>query len=503
MDYANLLDQTKDVVRRLRYFEYLDNLLYFDRWAGGCPKDGFSFGQEVNGFVVKRRDDLLMSDDSRRAVSALKQMGEGDFASDVDRGAARWLIRRFDEAVKVPAELSAALSAANAEGQRVWAECLAKKDFQAFLPALKTQFDLQEKIARAIAPEARVYDTIMSRCDPSYTCDEVDQIFEAVKTGVSDVLEKSGAAWEGVDASVVSAADEGLSAEAADALVAKVSPMLGANPDRTTSWRVHHPVTVCMGPRDGRPSTYSYGVMGVVQSMIAKAHETGHSLYGCGSSDEVVDAGLWGGIEGFMHESQSRFYENHVFRGKAFWQSMLPVLREACPGVGDVDVETFWGAINKPVAGPSRLKADELTYPLHIIIRHELERDYFDGKLALADFEDAWNEKYQSYLGVTPADASEGVLSDVHWASGCVGYFFSYALGDLYAAQFEHALLADVPDAYGRLAAGDATAVRDWLATHVWCHGQTYTAPEALRVATGEDLNPQYYVNYLSEKFSI
>lgn len=503
MNYDELISQAKGVVRRLRYYEYLDNVLYFDRWGGGSPSAGFDFGQEVNGFVIRQKDELLMSADSRRAVVALRELSDGDFASDIDRGVARWLVRRFDEAVKVPSELSGELSAANAEGQRAWAECLAKKDFKAFLPTLRRQFELQEKIARYIDPDTRVYDTIMARCDPSYSCEEVDTLFETVKRGVLGLLAANREAWAEVDASPIAACDDGLVPEAADALVALVPHALGADPAQTTRWRIHHPVTVCAGPRDGRPSTYTLGDAGIVQSLRAMAHETGHSMYGCGSSDEVVEAGLWGGIEGFMHESQSRFYENHVFRSPEFWAVMLPELQAACPSVAGIGAEEFCRMLNKPACGPSRLKADELTYPLHIIIRHEIERDYFDGALALEDIEDAWNDKYRAYLGVVPADASEGVLSDVHWASGCVGYFFSYALGDLYAAQFDHVLRSEVPDAYARLAQGDPSGIRDWLCERVWSTGQAYSAPQTLLRATGEELDASHYVEYLSRRFTI
>ena len=503
MNYDETISQAKDVVRRLRYYEYLDNVLYFDRWGGASPRAGFAYGREVNGFVVRQKDELLMSADARRAVVALRELGDEDFASPFDRGVARWLVRRFDEALKVPSELSSELSAANAEGQREWAECLAKKDFRAFLPTLKRQFDLQERIARYIDPDARVYDTIMARCDPSYTCDEVDALFSVVKKGVAEILAANEGAWAAVDASPVAACDEGLGEREADELVALVPRILGADPDQTTRWRVHHPVTVCAGPRDGRPSTYTHGDAGIVQALRGMAHETGHAMYGCGSSDEVVEAGLWGGIEGFMHESQSRFYENHVFRSPEFWSVMLPELQRACPAARGFSAEEFSRMASKPAAGPSRLKADELTYPMHIVIRHEIERDYFDGKLALEDIEDAWNAKYRDYLGVVVPDAAEGVLSDVHWASGCVGYFFSYALGDLYAAKFDHALLADVPDAYARLAAGDPAGIREWLREHVWATGQSMSAPDTLLRATGEPLDPRYYVDYLKGRFSL
>ena len=500
METTDAFAAARDIVKRLRYLEYLDNVLYYDRWAGGSPSGGFAYGSEVNGFVVRQRSELLCSKTTKSVVEELRGVSEGE-ASKEDLCVARWLQARYDEATKVPSQLLEELSSANAQGQREWAECLERKDFKAFLPTLERQFDVQRRIALSIDPDARVYDTIMARCDPSYTCDEVDALCEAVKEEVLRLLPGALDAFSDTDALGLAPIEEVVSEDEADALVSLVCESLGADPAQTTRWRIHHPVTVCVGPRDGRPSTYPWGDAGLFQSMRAMAHETGHSMYGCGSSQRVVDLGLWGGIEGFMHESQSRFYENHVFRSEEFWEGFLPKAQKLCPKLAGLEPQAVCKMLNKPKPGPSRLSADELTYPLHIIVRHEIERDYFDGRLALADIEEAWNAKYKEYLGCAPEDASQGVLSDVHWASGCVGYFFSYALGDLYAAQFEHALRLDAPDAFARLSQGDSSEIKGWLSGHVWASGQSLSAPSTLRRATGEDLDARYYCEYLARRY--
>ncbi len=156
----------------------------------------------------------------------------------------------------------------------------------------------------------------------------------------------------------------------------------------------------------------------------------------------------------------------------------------------------------KASPGPRRIGADELTYCLHPIIRFEMERDYFAGKLRIEDFEETWNEKYREYLGIVPQDAAQGILQDIHWASGHVGYFQSYALGDLYAAQFRHKMLEDRPDVYARIAKGDFTALNQWCLEQIHQYGRTYSPKEMLKRATGEPLNPQYLLEYLREKFS-
>lgn len=496
------IGRAREVVRHLRHFEFLDNVLYYDRWQA-CPAAGFDYENEVNEYVSALRSQLLTGGDTKCVVEGLSKLSDTDFASDVDRGVARYLTRRYDEATKLPVELSAELGRVCAEGQKEWEACYKADDFQAFLPTLRRQFDVQRRVADAIDPNARVYQVLVNRNDPSYSIEELDGFFDRLKQVIPEVLRSSADAWAKVDAGVLLRAEDGRTPEATDALCAAARDALGADSERIVPFKIHHPVTVCMGPADSRASTYEDGAAGLFRTVQAMVHETGHAMYSYSSSPEVVAAGLWGGIDGFMHESQSRFCENHIARTEAFWNKLAPTLRANFPGIADVSVHDLVLAMNKPNPCVNRQAADELTYPLHIIIRYEIERDYFDGVLALEDIEDAWNAKYEEYLGVRPANRQEGVLQDVHWASGCVGYFPSYALGDIYAAQFDHALRAQVPDAYERLAAGDPSGVTGWLAEHVWSHGQTYTAPETLKVATGEDLNVEYYLDYLQGRFQI
>lgn len=202
-----------------------------------------------------------------------------------------------------------------------------------------------------------------------------------------------------------------------------------------------------------------------------------------------------------MHESQSRLFENHLACSAEFWHALTPALARELPSLARADADELLRAVNRPNSCANHQSADELSCPLHIVVRYELERTVFDGTMRVADLEDAWRATYEEYLGVTPADAREGVLQDVHWASGYVGYFPSYVLGDMYTAQIFDALLADVPDALARLGEGDPSGVCGWLREHVWRYGQTYTAPETLRLATGADQDVDHYLAHLRRRF--
>ena len=406
----------------------------------------------------------------------------------------RYLIGKYKEAVQIPASLQGELNQANADGQLAWGKCYEADDFESFKPVLKKQFDLQEKIATAINPDEKPYQVLVNRFDKDYRLEEIDAILAKIKDAVCEILNAVREEQSKIDDSILECeADH----DTVLRIVKKAQEILGLDKDKSTLFEIHHPVCVCTGPRDSRPST---NCDELIHAILAVVHETGHGLYNYNANDEVAERGLWGGIEGAMHESQSRFYENHVGRTREFWENLYPYLQQEVSKYKEISLDTFLAALNKVKPGLIRLKADELTNTLHIIIRYEIEKEYFDGKLTVDTIEEAWNRKYQEYLGFTPKNHQEGILQDVHWASGCVGYFQGYALGDAYAAQFAHKLLTDCPDAFEKLGKGDSSVIGNWLKEHIHQYGQTYSAREMLKKATGEELNTGYYIEYLKEK---
>ena len=486
------MEKVKDIVVKLRYLECMDNIIYYDRW-NNCPKDGFDYEGKVGAYLTELSNEKLTSKETKELVESLE--GETAFDSDTDKGMVRYLIGKYKEAVQIPASLQGELNQANADGQLAWGKCYEADDFESFKPVLKKQFDLQEKIATAINPDEKPYQVLVNRFDKDYRLEEIDAILAKIKDAVCEILNAVREEQSKIDDSILECeADH----DTVLRVVKKAQEILGLDKDKSTLFEIHHPVCVCTGPRDSRPST---NCDELIHAILAVVHETGHGLYNYNANDEVAESGLWGGIEGAMHESQSRFYENHVGRTREFWENLYPYLQKEVPKYKEISLDTFLAALNKVKPGLIRLKADELTNTLHIIIRYEIEKEYFDGKLTVDTIEEAWNRKYQEYLGFTPKNHQEGILQDVHWASGCVGYFQGYALGDAYAAQFAHKLLADCPDAFEKLGKGDSSVIGNWLKEHIHQYGQTYSAREMLKKATGEELNTGYYIEYLKEKY--
>ncbi len=428
------MEKVKDIVVKLRYLECMDNIIYYDRW-NNCPKDGFDYEGKVGAYLTELSNEKLTSKETKELVESLE--GETAFDSDTDKGMVRYLIGK----------------------------------------------------------DEKPYQVLVNRFDKDYRLEEIDAILAKIKDAVCEILNAVREEQSKIDDSILECeADH----DTVLRIVKKAQEILGLDKDKSTLFEIHHPVCVCTGPRDSRPST---NCDELIHAILAVVHETGHGLYNYNANDEVAESGLWGGIEGAMHESQSRFYENHVGRTREFWENLYPYLQKEVPKYKEISLDTFLAALNKVKPGLIRLKADELTNTLHIIIRYEIEKEYFDGKLTVDTIEEAWNRKYQEYLGFTPKNHQEGILQDVHWASGCVGYFQGYALGDAYAAQFAHKLLADCPDAFEKLGKGDSSVIGNWLKEHIHQYGQTYSAREMLKKATGEELNTGYYIEYLKEKY--
>jgi carboxypeptidase Taq len=237
--------------------------------------------------------------------------------------------------------------------------------------------------------------------------------------------------------------------------------------------------------------------------IMGTIHETGHALYEQGSHPDLARTPLAGGVSLGIHESQSRLWENVIGRSPAFWQYWWPQFQDLIPDVKPITVTDTVKAINHVRPSLIRTEADEVTYCLHIVIRFEIEQQLLADKLTVADLPEAWSNLYEAYLGIRPANEAEGVLQDVHWAHGAFGYFPTYAWGSLLAAQFMQAAEKAIPHVWDDIAIGNFTSLRAWLTEQIYQHGHVYQPEELIKQVTGEDLNPQYFIDYLKKKFNL
>ena len=276
--------------------------------------------------------------------------------------------------------------------------------------------------------------------------------------------------------------------------------VLGVDREHCAIAETEHPFTTGFTKYDCRITTHYYEDS-MASSMYSVIHEAGHGMYDMGVKDEFAYTCLGGGVSMAVHESQSRFFENIIGRSRAFVKLIAPKLRELFPELKDASDEALYRAFNESHPSLVRVEADELTYCQHIMVRYELEKALFSGKITAADLPAEWNRLYKEYLGVDVPDDKHGVLQDVHWSGGMFGYFPSYALGSAYGAQLLKKML-ETCDIYAEVEKGNLAPVHNWLRENIWQHGSLHTPAVLMENAFGGKFDAKHYVEYLTEKFT-
>ncbi len=417
---------------------------------------------------------------------------------DVDAALVRVGRRDHEKAVRVPADLSADLARAAAHGHEAWTRAREADDFGAFLPSLERNLELAGRYAACFPEAATPYDALLDDYEPGATAAELDARFGEIRAGLVPLI----AAIAHREPREEGPLRDDYPADAQRAFVWRVISALGAD---DAAWRLDesvHPFSAGLAQGDIRVTTRCRpGHLG--PALFSTIHEFGHGLYEHNVAPELDRTPLADGASLGIHESQSRLWENIIGRSEPFCRWLLPRAAEAFPDALDgVEVAAFHAAANRVAPSLIRVEADEATYPLHIVLRFGLERDLLEGRLAARDLPAAWNAGMADLLGVEVESDRHGVLQDVHWAEGAIGYFPTYLLGSAISAQLWQSLAADVPDVEARIAAGDFAPVRDWLREHVHRHGRKLLPGELLERATGRPLDVAPYLDYLRDKYA-
>src|SRR6266571_2287727 len=418
--------------------------------------------------------------------------------TDADRGLVREAGRSYDHAVKLPRKLVEEIARVQASSFEAWRQAREQNDFASFAPWLSRTVALQREVADRLGYSETRYDALLDQYEPGMTTRKLDALFVPVRETSKNLLQCIEASGNAVDASCL----EGDFAESQQLfLCERLLKGMGYDFSRGEVARSPHPFTTSFGsPFDVR-LTVRTDTHFLPTSIMAAIHEGGHAVYEQGSSPGLVRTPVVGGASMGMHESQSRLWENAIGRSEAYWQGQYGAVQEIFPQqFAKVDVSTFARALNKVQPSLIRVEADEVTYNLHIIVRFEIERALINGDIAVETLPSLWNAKYREYIGVEPANDAEGVLQDIHWTSG-FGYFPTYTLGNLYAAQIFAKLRSVFPDFDAQLASGDTGFVLNCLREHMYAFGVIYQPEELMKRLTGETPNPQYFARYLTGKF--
>ena len=405
--------------------------------------------------------------------------------------------REYDRAVKIPESLVQEEARISVMAQQAWAEARQKSDYAAFAPWLEKIIPLKLHRASCLGYKAHPYDALLDEFEPGETTANLVNVFDSLRDPLVELIGKIKDSSHKTPTDILErnyplAAQQSFAREAATAV--------GFDFESGRLDVSVHPFCSGLGPGDTRMTTrYDEHYFG--DAFFGVLHETGHGLYNQGLKTEHFGTPLGSAVSLGIHESQSRMWENLVGRSRSFWDYFLPKAKSAFPqALSDVKSEDWYRAINDVRPSLIRVESDEATYNLHILVRFELEQALVTQSLSVADLPGAWDEKMRKYFGITPPDAARGVLQDIHWSGGAIGYFPTYTLGNLYAAQFFETARHDLGDLDAQFSKGEFALLLGWLGENIHQHGQRYPAAELVKVVTGKSLSAEPLLRHLRSK---
>ncbi len=484
--------------REIALLESISALLNWDERTLLPPAAGAYRAEQVthvSNLIHRRKTDPQFGD-------WLEQLSESELAADPhsDTGATiRELRREYMKQCKMPERLVAELARASVLGQQAWVTARQNNDYSAFQPHLETTLRLKREQADAIGYEQSPYDVLLDDFEPDATSKQIDAVLEGLREQLVPLVASITSSSRRPNREILrrhfpQAAQEKFGRAAAE--------KIGFSFERGRLDVTHHPFCSTMGPHDVRITT-RYDEQFFPTAFFGILHEAGHGIYEQGLREDQFGLPPGSYLSLGVHESQSRMWENFVGRSRSFWQHFFPAAQQAFPeALGDVKLDDFYFAVNDVQPSLIRVEADEATYNLHIIIRFQLEQALIRGDLAVTDLPEAWNARYREYLGITPPNDADGVLQDIHWSAGLIGYFPTYSLGNLMAAQlFECAdrELGGLADAFAR---GEFEGLLEWLRDKVHRVGRSWNAGELIEQITGEPLSHEALVRHLRNKLA-
>ena len=459
------------------------------------PPGGHPARAEAVATLARVAHDRIVDDEIGRLLERLRPLEESlEYDSD-DASLIRVTRRDWEKERRVPAELRTDLARAASLGNQVWIEARANSDFASFLPALTRNLELKRRYVECFEWDDSPYTPLLDDYEPFMKTSEVAEIFGAIRPVLAELIREAPE----VDASFF---EQSFEADRQEAFGKRILTTLGFEEGSYRIDPTAHPFCTSFSTRDVRLTTH-YNHTGL-HSLWSTMHEAGHGHYAHGIAKSLERTTLAGSPSLGLNESQSRTWENLVGRSQPFWTFWYEPLQETFPAqLGDVDLETFLRAINRAKPGLIRIDADETTYSLHIILRFELEQQLIEGSLDPKDLPEAWNAGMSDLLGVEVPDDAHGVLQDIHWSQGGIGYFPTYALGNVISLQIWAAVREAIPDLDAQLEAGDVTELAAWLRDNLYSLGRKLTPKETIERITGsESIDPEPYLAYLREKLA-
>ncbi|MGG3562540.1 carboxypeptidase M32 [Neobacillus rhizosphaerae] len=482
-----------DYVKKMTAYHEALGVIYWDLRTG-APKQGVEQRSEVIGMLSSEVFKMSTSEEMAAYIASLSK-AEVD---EITKKILEECKKEYERNKKIPAEEYKEFVILQSKAESVWEEAKEKADFAMFSPYLEKLVEMTRRFISYWGHTEKRYDVLLDMYEPGMTTEVLDDVFGKLRESIVPLVKKIS---EADNKPTTDFLFKSFKKEKQREFSLEILAKMGYNFQAGRLDETVHPFAIGLNPGDVRVTT-KYDENDFRTAIFGTIHEGGHALYEQNFSKELIGTPLCSASSMGIHESQSLFYENMVGRSLPFWKNNFDCLKKYANGQFDqVDSELFYRAINESKPSLIRIEADELTYPLHIIIRYEIEKGLFDGSMQVKDLPQIWNDMYEQYLGIVPKNDGEGILQDVHWAGGSFGYFPSYALGYMYAAQFKHKMLEEIPHFNQLVEEGDLLPIKEWLTKNIHQYGKLKKPLEILRDVTGEGLNAEYLIEYLIDKY--
>jgi carboxypeptidase Taq len=492
------LEQFKEIDEKISHLSSIVGLTDWDSKVM-APKKGRNVFAKAVGTLRTEIFKLTVSEEFGELLEVLTKPEHTAVLDKETNAKVREYNTNYQKTKRIPADLFKEYSILTGQANDAWEEARANNDFARYLPYLEKIVDFKRKFAEIYGYEDHPYDALLDEFEPGLTVKLLDPLFAKLRESSVNLLERIGQHGKKTPDEVF---NQSFEVEKQKEFNRFILPIIGFDTDAGRLDETVHPFAQTVNIGDVRLTT-RYLENNVRSAMFGTIHEAGHGIYEQHVNPKYEETVLQSGASFGIHESQSRFLENMVGRSKEFWRYFYPHLQSIfSKQLENVSLEDFYRSVNTVKPSFIRVEADELTYNLHIMLRYEIEKGLIAGKIEAKDLPAIWNQKMQDYLGITPATDTEGVLQDVHWSFGGIGYFPSYSLGNLYAAQILHTIQKELPDFYNHIENGRFDIVQDWLKENIHQYGKLYTPNELIVKITGEELNAEYLVEYLEKKYT-
>lgn len=483
-----LTKQWREHFKQLRAFDEAISLLYWDMRTQ-MPEQSAPLRAETIGYLST---EAFKRQTSETFKDLLHGMSKVDNLTPIELRSLEVAKTQYERNAKIPTAEYQAYVTLVSEAETTWEKAKSQNDWAMFAPYLEKIIAYQRKFAEYFGYDSHPYDALLYEFEPGMTVDQLDNLFETLRDQLVPLIRQLSEPDQVIDWTMEKSVQQRLCEE--------WMRVIDYDLTRGRLDATVHPFEITINRRDVRITT-KYDEGDFRNALFGTMHEAGHATYEQQIDPSLDELGLGGGASMGIHESQSLFFENFIGRSESFLKSVYPNIQAEHPALQEVSFDVFYQGVNGAKPSLIRIEADELTYSLHIIIRYELEKKLIQGDLSVEELPQAWNDLYREYLGVDVPSDAKGVLQDVHWAGGSFGYFPSYALGLIYAAQLTETLKKALPDFDSLVSSGTFAPIKQWLEDNVHRHGKALTPNELIKQVTGEEISVDPLVRYLTHKY--